>query len=70
LLGGLVFIQINGRESEVADGVTIQEVVLASGFKDSLIVVELNGAVTRRESWATPLKARDSLEIVRVIGGG
>jgi sulfur carrier protein len=65
-----VFIKINSRESEVADGITIQEVVLTSGFKDSLIVVELNGAVTRRESWATSMKARDSLEIVRVIGGG
>jgi sulfur carrier protein len=65
-----MFIKINGRESEVAEGVTIQEVVLTSGFKDSLIVVELNGAVTRRESWAAPLKSHDSLEIVRVIGGG
>jgi thiamine biosynthesis protein ThiS len=65
-----VLIKVNGRDSEVADNVTIREVVLASGFKDSLIVVELNGIVTRREAWETPLKSNDSLEIVRVIGGG
>jgi thiamine biosynthesis protein ThiS len=68
--GGLVLIKINGLDSEVADDITIQEVVLTSDFKDSLIVVQLNGTVTRRESWATPLKAHDRLEIVRVIGGG
>ncbi len=63
-------IKVNGRDLEVNDTSTIQDVVAVSGFKDSLIVVTLNGAVTLRESWARPLNPGDSLEIVRVIGGG
>ncbi len=63
-------IRVNGRDLEVDDTSTIQDVVAVSGFKDSLIVVTFNGAVTLRESWARPLNPNDSLEIVRVIGGG
>jgi thiamine biosynthesis protein ThiS len=65
-----MLVKINGRKSEVADNATIREVVMASEFKDSLIVVQRNGLVTLREVWDVPLKSDDELEIVRVIGGG
>ncbi len=63
-------IKINGQTSEVQDKITIQELIRDSAFRDSLIVVELNGTITLRDSWSSPLKDNDSLEIVRVIGGG
>ena len=65
-----MIIKVNGRELEVAETSTIQDVVINSGFKDRLIVVMLNGAVTLRESWSRPLNSGDTLEIVRVRGGG
>lgn len=65
-----MFLKINGRDSEVADNANIREIVQASEFKDSLIVVKLNGQVTLRDAWERPLKPHDGIEIVRVIGGG
>ncbi len=63
--------RINGTESEVADNVTIQGLLSARKLTGAAIIVEVNGAIIARELWEnTTLNPDDSLEIIRMIGGG
>jgi sulfur carrier protein len=66
-----VLIKINGTESEVSDGLSGQELISIRGLPDKAVMVELNGAIVRRELWkSTQIRPEDCLEIIRIIGGG
>ncbi len=66
-----MLIRINGTESEVADNITIQGLLSARKLTGAAILIELNGAIIARELWEnTTLNPDDSLEIIRLIGGG
>jgi sulfur carrier protein len=66
-------IQVNGK-SELLAAATTLEALLAEKAVDTNqrgIAVALNGAVVPRAAWpATPLRAGDSVEIVRARQGG
>ncbi len=66
-----MLIKINGTESGVADNVTIQGLLSARKLTGAAIIIEVNGAIIARELWEnTTLNPDDSLEIIRIIGGG
>jgi sulfur carrier protein len=66
-----VLIKINGKTSEVSDSLSILDLISARGLRDKAVVIELNGTVIRRESWGDiRLSPDDSLEIIRLMGGG
>jgi sulfur carrier protein len=66
-------IQVNGK-SELLAAATTLEALLAEKAVDTNqrgIAVALNGTVVPRRAWpATPLRAGDSVEIVRASQGG
>jgi sulfur carrier protein len=64
-------IQINGEAKDVADGVTVTQLLEELQIRPGRVVVELNRDIVQRDNFvATQLKAGDSLEIVHFVGGG
>ena len=62
---------INGEERDVADGLTVKELVLLLGYTEGPVAVERNREVVPRAEHATTrLAPRDTLEIVHLVGGG
>ncbi len=61
---------INGAKSEIPDNTSIWNLVKDRKLP-AAIVIDLNGAIINREEWEnTRLNPDDSLEIIRIIGGG
>lgn len=66
-----VKIRINGEEREIAEGLTVAQLLETLQIRPGRVVVELNRDIISREVHvATALKDGDSLEIVHFVGGG
>jgi sulfur carrier protein len=66
-----MIVKINGEETDVAEDITIQKLVLERKLNQRTIIVELNGLVLKPDLWRyTILNPNDKLEIVRILGGG
>jgi sulfur carrier protein len=64
-------IRVNGKDREVSDGASIQELVASLGFGSKQVVVERNGDAIERARFATiTLEPGDVLEVVRPVQGG
>ena len=64
-------ISINGKETTVENGVTIKKLLLSLGVKPEGIAVELNKEIVPRTTHAlTIIKENDTIEIIRMAGGG
>jgi thiamine biosynthesis protein ThiS len=64
-------IVVNGKPREVAAGATVHDLLASRKLADSMAIVERNGIILRRDSYATTvLSAGDQLEIVHAVGGG
>ena len=62
---------MNGEAREVADQLTLQELVAELSLTPERVAIELNLKVVRRALWAeTALSEGDRLEIVHFVGGG
>lgn len=63
--------QINGERREVPAGLTVEGLLLHLELHPKLVVVEQNGEILRRDSYAaTPVAEGDMLELVHFVGGG
>jgi sulfur carrier protein len=66
-----ITIQLNGEARHCLAGLTLPEVLEAWGYRPQLVVVEFNGEILPRSSWADQLVVEsDSLEVVTIVGGG
>ena len=64
-------LEVNGEPRELAEGVSLQELVQFLKLKPEQIAIEVNQVVVRRAEWAsTLLKEGDRIEIVHFVGGG
>ena len=64
-------IYINGKETEIAGGLSVAELIAERGFTPGTVVVEHNQMIPPKEKWSQILLAADDkLEIIRIIGGG
>ncbi len=66
-----MMIYINGDGREVAENITVANVVTELGLSDKKIALELNEEILPFQNFASQiLNANDKLEIVHAIGGG
>ena len=66
-----MLLTVNGRDSEVPDGISLPELVESLGLRVGSVVVEHNGtALLRSELAGVRLAAGDRLELVRAVAGG
>ncbi|MBI5599182.1 MAG: sulfur carrier protein ThiS [Deltaproteobacteria bacterium] len=64
-------ISVNGRTAEIAEGTTVEGLLKTLGIPLQGIAVELNGEIVPSgEHPRAALKEADSIEIVRMVGGG
>jgi sulfur carrier protein len=64
-------IVVNGKEHEVADGLSVDGLLTHLGVKREFTAVAVNREVTPRNAYAvTRLSEGDKVEIVRPMGGG
>jgi len=62
---------LNGKEHQLAGPVSIESLLKDLGQDESRLVVELNSTIINKELYsATMLKEGDTLEVVRLVGGG
>jgi thiamine biosynthesis protein ThiS len=66
-----VKIQVNGESREVANDLSLEQLVIDLQLTPQRIAVELNREVVRRADWpSTMLRESDRVEIVHFVGGG
>jgi len=64
-------IHLNGEEKEIADGLSIAQLLEELQIRSGRVVVELNRDIVSREAHgSTLLKGGDVLEVVHFVGGG
>ena len=62
---------VNGKPRDAADDATILTFLEDSEIDPRIVAVERNGEIVKREHWSdVRLEAGDTLEIVRMVGGG
>lgn len=61
----------NGKEREVGDGLTIENLIQDMGLNPDTVVVECDGAIVLREDYQEYRVSEGSvLELIRFVGGG
>lgn len=64
-------IVLNGKEEDLAEGLSVAALVEAKGLQAPMVAVDVNGDLVRRDERAARiLKDGDQVEIVRMIAGG
>jgi len=64
-------IKLNGKGAETAWGCTITDLLKMHALLGKPLVVELNGVIMKKELYdEIKLAEGDTLEIVRLVGGG
>jgi sulfur carrier protein len=64
-------IVVNGRDMDVADGLSVDGLLRELGVKREYTAVAVNRDITPKSAYdATVLRAGDKVEIVRPMGGG
>ena len=67
----VVTIQVNGEPRLCPDGLSLDRVLEALGYRPQLVVVEFNGEILPRQRWSEqPVVESDVLEVVTIVGGG
>lgn len=64
-------IEVNGEPREVADGLTVRELLVQLALGDQVVAVERNEEIVpRAEHVSARLAEGDRVEIVHFVGGG
>ncbi len=62
---------VNGESRELAEPITLAQLIASLDLKPEQVAIELNQVVIRRVSWEnTLLQHGDRIEIVHFVGGG
>ncbi len=64
-------VMLNGERRELADGITVAELIADLGLNGRRFAVEVNLDILPRDAYAgRELRDGDSIEVVHFIGGG
>ena len=71
VLGEMMLVMINGKESDILPDSTIQDLIRAKNLPENIVIVDLNGSIINPEDWSnTYLRPDDDLELIQIIAGG
>jgi thiamine biosynthesis protein ThiS len=63
--------KVNGKEQKLVSPMTIEDLIVNTGFRRDRVAVELNGKIVPRSEYPNVLlDNNDSVEIVGFVGGG
>jgi len=63
-------ITVNGQPRDVADGITIRDLIALHQLTPDKVAIEVNRRLVRADRYDTALKGGDVVEIVTFVGGG
>jgi len=64
-------VEVNGRSRQVADGLSLADLVASAVRRADGVAVAVNRAVVPRSNWAgRVLQGGDQVEIIQAVGGG
>jgi len=64
-------ILLNGELKDIAEAISLQQLIENLELKQERVAVELNRFVVKRKDWSTVvLQDGDQLEVVHFVGGG
>jgi thiamine biosynthesis protein ThiS len=67
----MIALQINGKRVELEEATPLLAYLESLGVSPRAVAVEHNGVIIERDAYAgTTLRDGDSVEIVRMVGGG
>jgi sulfur carrier protein len=67
----MIRVQVNGKAVELEGSTPLLDYLGGLGVDARAVAVEVNGEILERERYATcTLEAGDTVEIVRMVGGG
>jgi thiamine biosynthesis protein ThiS len=66
----MMTLTINGKNHEVADGLTIVTLLETLGFGDKPVVAELNAEALSPSEFEKKLNDGDKLELITIAAGG
>jgi sulfur carrier protein len=67
----VIRIQLNGKNTEIEASQSLSGLLDCLNINPPQVAVAINGEVLPRDSWAqTEIRAGDTVEIVRAVGGG
>jgi thiamine biosynthesis protein ThiS len=67
----MIALRINGKAVELARPTPLLDYLRQLGVESRAVAVEHNGVILERDAYAsTTLHAGDTVEIVRMVGGG
>ncbi len=62
---------VNGKETLVAEGSVLSDLIKSLGLVPERLAIELNRRIVRRADWpSTTISDGDKVEIVHFVGGG
>ena len=63
--------KVNGKEMNLKDGITIDELLSEIKFNKERVVVEVDGIIVSRDDFDSfKLKENNTIEVVSFVGGG
>ncbi len=66
-----MIVTVNGKETDLADGVSVLDLLKSRKLAPDTVVVELNREIVLADRYgATVLSDGDQLEVLRFVGGG
>jgi sulfur carrier protein len=66
-----ISIRVNGEARDVAQGLTIVELLSYLGMRPDRVAVEMNRTIVKQPQWAeTEVPPGAEVEIVQFVGGG
>ena len=68
---GTIRVQLNGKERQVARGLTVEALLRSLELHPGMVVVEVNREILERGSYGdVGVSDGDSIELVHFVGGG
>ena len=67
----MIYLRVNGKFREAEEDTSLEAYLIAFNVNLKFVAVGYNGQVLKKETYSSiTLKAGDTLEIVRPVGGG
>jgi sulfur carrier protein len=67
----MITLTVNGEQRQASDPMKLECFLEANNINPRLVAIAVNGTVLYREEWPQViLKDGDTVEIVRIVGGG
>jgi len=64
-------IKLNGKEKEIVENTSVENLVNELKLKDTPIVAEISGKIIKPENYSsTILEKENVVELIRFVGGG